>query len=182
LGSDDRSDRDLVLAFQQGDRDAFAAFVDRHADRLYRMASAWLFDRSTAADAVQETFARTYRGLARFRFRAEPATWLVRVCRNVCHEQNRYTRRTVPTRDMSPLVDRAEEEPVAVPDRSTTREVFARLAALPPRQRDVVVLRILEGLSVRETARVMGCREGTVKAHLNKALGKLRLEWYADDD
>ncbi len=175
---DEPDDASLVRAFQRGEVAAFSRFVDRHTARLYRLASVWLYDRSLAADVVQETLARSYRGLWKFRFRAEPATWLTRVCRNICHEQNRYTSRHLPMQDLTEMIEAGGEN--ADTASSDERLPLALLDRLPPRQRDAVVLRVLEGLSVAETARVMGCRAGTVKAHLHKALANLRIEWNDD--
>ena len=170
------SDEQLVRAYQAGDEAAFAEFVTRHQDRVYRMAMIWLRDGSLAADVLQETLVRSYTGLGRFRFRANPATWLLRVCRNVCHEENRRSVRT------TPLPEDFEGDAVT-PDLDGEREgsaassnLWRAVKALPERQREVVTLRMLEELSVAQTATVMGCRPGTVKAHLNKALQSLRKE------
>ena len=163
------SDAELVRAFQNGDQVAFTHFATRHQDRVYRMAVVWLFDSSLAADVLQETLLRSYSGLGRFRFRASPGTWLLRVCRNICYEENRRGARV---RSLPEDYDAPGEEVVDSSDGLAT--VMARVTELPPRQREVVMLRIFEDLSVAETARVMGCRPGTVKAHLNKALNALR--------
>ena len=179
LRHDEASDDVLVRAFQAGDSVAFATFAARHSARLFRLASVWLHDRSAAADVVQETLARSYRGLERFRFRAQPATWLARVCRTICHEENRHTTRHETMHDLTTLIDAGSDtDDTTAPDGPSP---LAMLDRLPGRQRDVVILRILEGLGVAETARIMGCREGTVKAHLHKALANLRIEWRDDD-
>ena len=167
------SDEELVRAYQGGDEDAFGEFVARHQDQVFRMAVVWLQDASLAADVLQETLIRSYQGLGRFAFRARPATWLLRVCRNVCHEENRRSTRT--TR----LPDDYEGEGVELDLGSeqqgspTGHRVWRALAQLPERQREVVTLRLLEELSVAQTAVIMRCRPGTVKAHLSKALASL---------
>lgn len=168
------SDEELVRAYQAGDEVAFADFVARHQDRIYRMAMIWLRDASLAADVLQETLYRSYTGLSRFRFRASPSTWLLRICRNVCHEENRRSMR------LAPLPEDYAGETVTPSfdgdrDRSATvRRMWKVLGELPERQREVVTLRLLEELSVAQTAHIMGCRPGTVKAHLNKALASLQ--------
>ncbi len=164
------SDKELVKRFQRGDDAAFATFSERHRDRLYRLASVWLGDRDLAKDAVQEAFLRSYTGLGQFRFRAAPSTWLIRVCRNVCLELNRRHPR-------SEAMDVVADLPAAeVREEDLPAYLHRALAALPERQKDVVVLRLLEDMSVRDTAAVMGCREGTVKAHLAKASANLRAQ------
>jgi RNA polymerase sigma-70 factor (ECF subfamily) len=167
------TDDDLVRRFQRGDDVAFSTFVARHQDRLFRLARVWLADAEDAPDVVQEVLMRSYTGLRRFAFRAQPTTWLVRTTRNVCHEFNR--RRPAMSNALAP-------EPIApeTPDHYHSRrqiagKVHRLIARLPDRQRDVVVLRLFEELSVADTARVMGCRPGTVKALLHKAVARLQV-------
>ena len=167
---DETPDNELVRRFKRGDRDAFAEFVRRHQDRLFRLASVWLFDPQQAADATQETLLRSFTGLRGFRHKAHPTTWLFRMLKNVCHEMNR---RKVPRRDPTdPTSAPGPERDVTTGEAVTA--VRRLIAGLPDRQRDVVMLRVFEDLSVDETARVMDCRPGTVKAHLNKAMNTLR--------
>jgi len=165
------SDVELVQRFRSGDPDAFDALVRRHQDRLYRLASVWLRDPVQAEDAVQDVFLRAWHGLRGFRFRAAPFTWLYRTARHVCHEYNR--RRTAESLDSEPP-DPADGPERHVQVQETAREVRRLVAVLPPRQREVVMLRIFEELSVADTAQAMGCRQGTVKALLHKAIARLR--------
>lgn len=167
------SDSDLVRRFQRGDEAAFGDLVDRFSDRVFRLASVWLYDSQLAADAAQDVFVRAHRGLRRFRFKAAPFTWLYRTTKNVCYEYNNR-------RGFEPLPD----EPVSAAPPADSQLDQATIAArirtlvaqLPERQRDVVMLRIFEELSVEQTAKVMGCRPGTVKAHLHKAIERLKLD------
>ena len=129
-------------------------------------------DEQAAADACQEVFVRGYKGLRRFRFRSAPFTWLYRTTRNVCHEFNRVRR--TEALDEEPMDARSvPEHEVAAHD--SARRVRQLVSRLPERQREVVMLRMFEDLSVRETALAMGCREGTVKALLHKATSRLRI-------
>ncbi len=169
---DDASDAELVKRFKSGDIHAFDAIVQRFQDRVFRLASVWLHDEQSAADVTQEVFVRGFKGLRKFRFRSEPFTWLYRVTRNVCREFNR-TQRGEALVDEPPDTSSVPEGQVASLD--SARRVRDLVAKLPPRQREVVMLRIFEDLSVRETAGAMGCREGTVKALLHKATKALRI-------
>ncbi|NNF60846.1 MAG: sigma-70 family RNA polymerase sigma factor [Gammaproteobacteria bacterium] len=168
----DPSDKQLVRRFQRGDTNAFTALVQRHQDRTLRLAYVWLDDSAGAEDVVQEVFLRAWTGLHRFRFSAAPATWLFRMTRNVCNEMNRRRRRKGETAPgevaYQPGAEREQQQ------QQTIAAVRRLVAALPERQRDAVLLRVFEELSVIETARVMGCRPGTVKATLHKALNNLR--------
>ena len=165
-------DSELVRRFQRGDTAAFAQFVQRHQDRVYRFAQALLYRPEDARDAAQEVFLRAMGGLKGFLFQAAPRTWLLRVTRNVCREHNRRLRRHANVDALA-----AWESPLLATEAKDTDDhdrLRRAVAALPERQREVVILRMFEDLSVVDTARAMGCREGTVKAHLNKAVGNLR--------
>ena len=175
-----QSDRELVKAFQAGDQQAFEAFVQRYQDRIYRLACANLYAPEEAADAAQEVFLRAYKGLGRFRFAAEPFTWLFRTVKNVCNEFNRRTQRSNKLASevgVEQLAELGHDDSSRLTD---MRQVQKLVSQLPKRQQDVVLLRIFEGMSIDETAQVLGCRPGTVKAHLHKAINRLR-EIYGDN-
>lgn len=173
MSMDDTTDVELVRLFKSGNADAFDAIVLRYQDRVFRLASVWLYDQQSAADVAQEVFVRSYKGLRAFRFRSAPFTWLYRTTRNVCNEFNR-AKRTEALEDEPQDPGSAPERRVS--DYESAREVRRLVADLPERQREVVLLRIFEDLSVKETAMSMGCREGTVKALLHKATKKLQLK------
>jgi RNA polymerase sigma-70 factor (ECF subfamily) len=192
------SDPELVRAFRSGDRSAFETLVGRHQDRVFRLVHAWLHDPQLAEDATQEVFMRAFRGLKGFRYRAEPFTWLYRTARHVCAEFNRRRRWStldqapalfdsrspnpadgvVPANDFENLPDSGGDETAieTIEREHIARQLRKLIAVLPTRQREVVMLRVFEEMSVRETAAAMGCREGTVKALLHKAMGRLRRE------
>ena len=167
------SDAELVRRFQQGDEQAFAMLVERFQDRIYRLALVWLRDSQNAGDACQEVFLRAYKGLGRFRFRSAPFTWLYRATRNVCSELNRQRTAEALKAEPMDLSGGAEEE---LRSEQVAQQVRRMVEQLPERQQQVVLLRVFEDLSVAETAHAMGCRPGTVKALLHKAMTRLRSE------
>lgn len=169
----EKSDAELVREFISGAPDAFDAIVRRFQNRVYRLACVWLHDTQHADDATQEVFLRAFRGLRRFGFRAAPFTWLYRTTRYVCNEFNR--RRPMDPLDTEPP-DTADTPHLNASERDTVKQVRAIVSMLPERQQEVVMLRVFEELSVAETARVMRCREGTVKALLHKAKLRLKLD------
>ena len=171
MSVDEKSDVELVRQFKSGDNSAFDAIVERFQDRVYRLACVWLYDAQYAADATQEVFIRGYTGLRKFRFRAQPFTWLYRTTRHVCSEFNRVRRPEA--LDEEPRDDSFAPDHV-VSDSERASRVREVVGSLSERQQEVVMLRIFEDLSVKETAQVMGCREGTVKALLHKATNNLK--------
>ena len=99
VGVTEKSDIDLVRAFNEGDSLAFEEFMRRHQDQIFRLASLNLYQISDAADVTQEVFLRAFKGLKRFRFRSEPMTWLFRTTKNVCMEFNRKASRSENVKD-----------------------------------------------------------------------------------
>ena len=169
--NDAHTDAELVQRFKRGDQAAFEQLVQRHQDRIYRLALVLLDDQQQAGDAAQDVMLRAYQGLARFRFQAAPFTWLFRTTKNVCREYNRRRGFTTLAREPADGAVSA----AAQWDESRCRETIRELVmTLPARQRDVVMLRYFEELSTADTARAMGCRPGTVKALLHKAVQRLR--------
>ena len=169
------TDEDLVRRFQRGDARAFDVFVRRHSDAVFRLGLLWLRDGDDANDLVQEVFLRSHQGLSRFGFRAQPKTWIYRVTRNVSREMNR--RRAASVR-LAVALESAPDTENGYGNHEALPEVRARVrravSDLPQRQREVVGLRLFQELSVEDTARVMSCRPGTVKALLHQATTALR--------
>jgi RNA polymerase sigma-70 factor (sigma-E family) len=151
-------------------RDALIGrLFDEHYGGLCRLAALLLGDRAAAEEAVQEAFLRTYAGWWRIR-RPEQARWyLRRAVVNQCRSRQR--RRTSEDRG-NRVVHASERDGVGRddPDRRTEAMVIAdAVRALPPRQREAVVLRYFEDLAEADIASVLGCSEGTVKSQLSKA-------------
>ena len=177
---DELSDRQLIKQFQKGDLQAFSIFVSRHQDRLMRVAATSIYVSANTEDVVQEVFLRAYKGLSKFRFGAEPFTWLYRTLKNVCKEMNRKQGQVFSPQDIDDesISDDQDEHSqdlgTQLDHQRNIRKIKAFVDCLPEKQREVVVLRIFEGFSIKQTAKIIGCRTGTVKAHLHKAITNLR--------
>ena len=169
-----QTDEELVRAFQRGDRQAFGQLIERHQDRLYRLALAWLGNSDFAEDAVQEAFLRGFNSLPRFRFGATPFSWLYRTLRNICCEINRRQSKLKAFENAELAVWKDRTGHLATGEQSLER-IRALIVQLPTRQQEVVLLRLFEECSEEETANAMGCRRGTVKALLYKARQQLQL-------
>jgi RNA polymerase sigma-70 factor (ECF subfamily) len=174
---DSRADRELLAAHAAGDRSAFPEIVVRHRRRLWNLALRMLRDREDAADALQDTVVRAFRGAATFRGDAEVSTWLHRIMVNVClnHIAARHKRPTVPLLDQledehrTDLVD--PNDAYAATD--ARYDMAALLARLPDEQRLAIVLVDIEGYSVAEAADALGVAAGTIKSRC--ARGRARL-------
>ena len=174
-GGPEDPDAAAIRPFLGGDDAGFEALARAHQDRVYRWALALLGRREDARDATQEVFLRAFTGLRAWRFESRLTTWLFRMTVNVCREARRrgWRERLKQSRFLKLVVipRSAALAPGPGPDAGSTL-----LQALPPRQRQVVLLRIYEELSVAETAAVLGIPEGTVRSNFFKAVGRLRRE------
>jgi RNA polymerase sigma-70 factor (ECF subfamily) len=175
------SDRDLMARLAEGDREALAPLMERHYQRLYRIALSYLRHPDDALDTVQETFVKAFQNAKRWDGSVEAGPWLSRVAINQSIDRWRRNRRRQAT--FTPLAESDHETALADgapgPDRRVRgREIRDRLAValsrLPERQRAVVILRLYREMSLDEIAETLGMRLGTVKSTLHRALGRLR--------
>ena len=170
-----------VLAARLGDRSAQARLVRWLQDPWYRMALSLLGDVERAREATQETAVRFLRQLPGFRGESKVRTWSLGIAINVAREMRRSPKLgggqelDELTASVS-LKGRADQpSPEAAAELAEQRDrLRAVLADLPERQREAVILRYLEELSVEDTAAAMNCAPGTVKATVHQALRALR--------
>lgn len=157
-----------------GDHDAgrLDEFAASQHPRLVSLLTLHVGDRYTAEELAQDAIVRLCQHWPRVRGMDEPQAWLTRVALNLA--ASGFRRRAAERRAVSRVgTGRDAVDPV-----DTAAAVAARraLMALPRRQRTVLVLRFYEDLSVAETARLMGCAEGTVKSLTSKATAALRAD------
>ncbi len=166
----------LMDAAASGNDDAFGALALACQDRLFRFALAHGLGNADAAEATQETLLRAYQGRSNWRVGSNAMSWLYGIAMNVVRERWRSrARQKSAAIDVESLQISADE---GAPEDQDARERLGLLSEaigfLPPRQREAVACRYLRQMSVHETALVMGCAEGTVKAAVFAALANLR--------
>ncbi len=156
------TDAQLLAAHCAGDPEAFAELFRRHRDRMWAVAVRTTRDPELAADAVQEAFISAFRRADSFRGQSAVTTWLHRIVVNACLDRLRRRR---PTSELPPgyslVVADRHDHAAAV---ETRLDVRAALATLPEGQRLALTLVDMHGLSVAETAHILGVAEGTVKS------------------
>jgi RNA polymerase sigma-70 factor (ECF subfamily) len=157
----------------------FDAFFRARFDGVVRALTVATGDRGAAEEAAQEAFARALRRWPRVSRMERPGTWVYVVAVNVLRRSFRDDERL-----RSPAAALVAPEG-AGPDHAgavvTGVTLEAAVAQLPARQRLVVVLRHLAGLSTAEVADALGCAPGTVKSTLHAALARLRVELAEED-
>lgn len=182
------SDEELYRRFAEGDERAFRALLDRHGDNVLGYLTRFFGDREMATDLTQDVFLRVISAAPDFRGGCSFRTFLYRIVRNLCIDVMR-SRRARPDAGAASLDDDCDDggRPLSevVPgdspggtDRTFSGElseaVSAGLERLPPEQREVFLMREVEGLKFCEIAEVLGVNENTVKSRMHYALASLR--------
>lgn len=175
-----RTDQELVVAYLEGDPDAFELLVGRHIDGLYDFALRYCGDAADAPDIVQESFLRAWKHLKRYDPSKRFKTWLYSIARNAAVDLMRR-RRTAP---LSSLL--FDGEPVDIPDdeiesietaidRSMAVEkIRPIIASLPAEQQMILALRHDEDMTFAEIGETLGIPLNTAKSHYRRALEAIR--------
>ncbi|MER9844054.1 RNA polymerase sigma factor [Mesorhizobium australicum] len=173
-------DKLLVHRALAREPDAFRAIMKVHNQRLYRIARGILRNDAEAEDVVQEAYVNAFASLAAFRGQSTLATWLSRIVINEALGRLRKRRRTVEMpADPEARIIRFPLKSNDDPERTMAqRQILALVEratdSLPDIYRMVFVARVIEGLSMEETADLLGVRPETVKTRLHRARALLR--------
>jgi len=166
----------LVHRAQEGDAEAFGELYDHYVTMVHRYVYHRVGDRATAEDVTSETFVRALRRIDSLSFQGrDVGAWLVTIARNIVldHVKSSRYRLEVTTADMRDA-DRATDGPEdAVVAHLTNRELLACVQQLGSEQQECIVLRFIHGLSVSETAAIMGKKDGAIKALQHRAVRRL---------
>jgi len=201
-------DAALVGRLLAGDEDAFTGLVDRYHGRLLLLARSFVKDQATAEEVVQETWMGVLRGLRSFEGRSALKTWIFRILVNRAKTRGVREARSVPMSGLGeddgpnePAVDPArfgssgmwarpprrweDDTPEAVLLRQEARRRLAQaIEDLPPRQRTVLVLRDLEGVSAQEVCNILEIADTNQRVMLHRARSALHraLERYLEEE
>ena len=192
----------MVEALRRGDSDAYAALVDELTPALLRLALAHVSSRAVAEEVVQDTWLGVINGIDRFEGRSALRTWIFGILLNIARTRGKREKRTLPISYFQrraeegggPAVDPdrfhggagelrgawasppAEwQEPERKLASDEARQVLLEaIAELPPRQRDVIVLRDIQGYSAEEARNALDISETNQRVLLHRARSKVR--------
>lgn len=171
----DKEDHELLALVRDGSGDAFAALVERHTERFYRLAYRYLQNKEAAEDVVQEAFLKLWENPALWQPERNTkfTTWFYRIIVNLCLDQRKKKK-----------PDALEDETLVPDERAPADEMMMReqqqsivekeIAALPERQRTALNLCFDEGLSNQEAAEVMGIHLKALQSLIMRAKTTLR--------
>jgi RNA polymerase sigma-70 factor, ECF subfamily len=164
----------------------FSRVVERHRPQIFRFLLASTRDLDLAETLTQDCFLKAHRNWSNFRGESSAVTWLMRIAINLQkdHWRNRRMQFWRQTRtnsvdldeasDWLPSAESSQEQKLLARERVS--QVWHAVKGLSERQRTVFLLRYVEELELSEIAQTTGLSEGTVKAHLSRALGRVRAE------
>jgi len=163
-----RPDEQLLERAKKGDADAFEALYGRHRDWVYRLAWRFTGNEADALDVLQDTFAYLLRKLPGLHLSAAMTTFLYPVVKHIALSVRRKRR-----------PDTADEEllaaiPAPVSEESSRAELASTLATLAPEQREVVLMRFVDDMTLEEIAQALDTSLNTIKSRLYRALEALR--------
>lgn len=167
---------DLVEAAQGGDQQAFGVLYDRYVDGVFRYILYRVGDRALAEDLTSETFLRALRRISSVSYQGrDVGAWFVTIARNLVldHVKSSRYRLEIATAEItdSGTTDKGPEHEVLTD--ATNTELLKCVAQLGADQQECIALRFLQGLSVAETAALMGRNEGAIKALQHRAVRRL---------
>jgi RNA polymerase sigma-70 factor (ECF subfamily) len=171
-------DRDLIARTAAGDRRAFERIVERHAAAVLRLATAVTDDPASAEDVLQQAFLSAYRNAASFRAESSARTWLLTIARNAAYrvraKRGREDLMDEPLMTLGREAGWGSDDPEALAIAAERRGALtSALRSLSPGDREVLILRDVEGLSGQEAADVLRIKSRALKSRLHRA--RLRL-------
>jgi RNA polymerase sigma-70 factor (ECF subfamily) len=186
VAKDERTDEDLMAAYKAGEVAAYRVLVERHHAPIYRFCLRALRSPEAAADAAQEIFLKVVKNAPTWERKAKFTTWLYTMARNWCIDESRKARFRKTDSLNEPAsrgndgdsgdekLDRVASElpqPDRITDNKRLRQVIDdAIAALPEEQREVFLLREVNGLQFKDIAEATGTGENTVKSRMRYAM------------
>ncbi|UQX88868.1 sigma-70 family RNA polymerase sigma factor [Jatrophihabitans telluris] len=167
---------ELVRAAQGGDGEAFGRLYDRYVDSVFKFVYYRVNDRQLAEDFTSETFLRALRRISTINYQGRDiGAWFMTIARNIVfdHSKSARFRLEMTTGEVIEGDDRADSPEAAVLAHLTNERLLMAVNSLNDEQKECIVLRFLNGLSVAETAEIMDKNDGAIKALQHRAVKRL---------
>lgn len=187
LPSEQYTDEEIVSRVIQGETPLYEILIRRYNPYLYKTGRSYNYNHQDTEDLMQETYIAAFYNLSKFEGRSSFKTWLIRIMLNHCYRKKKkfsYQNEIVMDNILKESGESAQTplftQPVDTSKKIVTRElghmIENALRKLPEIYRVVFSMRELNGLSVAETAQIVGISESNVKVRLNRAKTLLKLE------
>ncbi len=170
-----RDETELIQRAKEGDPAAFAEIYDRHQPAIYRYIFFRVGDTGTAEDLSSEVFTRLIERMDHFTYRGRPLlAWLYTIARNLIADYQRRSGQTTTLPSYEQLVTEADDLEQIAERGLAQQRLAAAMTTLTEDQRQVIILRFIEGLDNAEVAQTLGKSVGAVKSLQHRALAALR--------
>jgi RNA polymerase sigma-70 factor (ECF subfamily) len=173
-------EEDLVRRAQRREPEAFGQLYEEHFDRIYRYVVFRVRNQADAEDITQQVFLKALENIGSYRWRGMPfASWLFRIAHNLVvdhwKKRNRVKVEAVAPEEIDQMAAESSNDPATLAElKFDMKQLAVACEKLSDGQREIVSLRFAGGLSVAESAKVMGKSEGAVKVLQHAALVNLR--------
>lgn len=168
-------DTELVKRAQRGNKQAVGKLYDRHQPHIYRFVWSRVQHQQTAEDMTGEIFIRMVKNLPHYQDGGTPfRAWLYRIARNLLTDYFRQSARQISLDEVENLMESTESLDTVVQHKITVSSVTKALAKIDPEQREVVVMRFLVGLPIKEVAISLNKTVPAVKSLQHRGLQALR--------
>lgn len=163
----------LIERYLAGDEYALEELVMKYQKKIYALAYRMTWDVEDSKDITQKTFLQAFKNIKGFRKESSFYTWLYQIGLNTCLSY--LTKKNQETEELNESISGSNEEVLStIIKKEKETHIKNSLKKLPERQRAAIILRAYEGLSLKETAEIMRCSEGAVKAHYHNGVKKLK--------
>lgn len=171
----EKEDHELLARIQDGSHDAFAALVQRHTERFYRLAYRYMQHKETAEDIVQDAFVKLWENPGKWQPERNTkfTTWFYRILVNLCLDWQKK-KRPLALEEELPVLDEGETLDATLIRVQEQKILEKEIAVLPERQRLALNLCFDEGLSNQEAAEVMGLHLKALQSLIMRAKATLK--------
>lgn len=167
-------DTDLVRLCQNGDIPAFDTLFQKYRDKVYSTTYRMINNQEDALDLTQEIFLKVYQKIGKYDFKSTFSTWLYRLAVNVCIDELRKRKKANFVQLTQIQIDERTPESQLL-SKEEEELVWNALNSLKEKERAILVLRDMEGLSYDEISSILDCSTGRVKSRIHEAREKLKI-------
>ena len=183
--ADRTDDENLLIAYRKGDESAFNLIIEKYGSQLYNFILKLLGNPDSADDIFQETFVRVLRNIDRYKPSAKLLTWLIQIAKNLCYDyfkkesirahhslsnENSNDEYSLASIIEDPNQLSPQDMLISTEDQILVREAIEQLSI---KKKEVILLRIYEGLPYRDIAEITGDPEGTLKYRVYEAVREI---------
>lgn len=173
----------LIKQAVSGDEASFEALIFACKGKAYSIAFRYLRNQEDAMDALQESLIKIYRHLDKFNFESSFDTWVYRIVVNTCNDMVKKSKKRPEPIQFSNYYDEPREKEIPdsemLPDerlihKEESEHILNCLEKIPIEQKEILILRDIQGFSYEEIAQILKCNTGTVKSRISRARQRLR--------